>query len=418
MKYYIVIVMFMLLSISAKGGGTAVVTLSDLVEEALRNNPEMKAAVYATHSTQSRVSQAGALMDPELTYMREQMPGFRWNEAMMQKIELMQMVPFPTKLANRREAAVVQTGRADKRAAEIVNSVIARLKTAYFELWFSQQAIELNRKNTGLLKQFAEAARTKYSVGLVSQQDVLRAYVEIAKLDNQLASLRQQELSAKSVLMAILDRAPQDTLGMAVASEHVQFLPSLDSLLHVAVAHRPALAHDSLMVEESRTMLSLSKQEYLPDLILGIAYVSEPRGTFTGWNMSVGISLPFAPWTLGKANARLEEAEASLNASAAGYLATRNMVRSEVQDMYYKVEASKIQLENYRTLVVPQAEQSVQASMVAYQTGAADFLSLIDAYRTLVDLREEALMRRLEFEQGLAELERVVGTRDTLMANR
>lgn len=414
MKYYIVIVLITLLSISANGGEMAVVTLSDLIDEALRNNPDIKAAAFATYSARSRVSQAGALMDPQLTYMREQMPGFRWNEAMMQKIELMQMVPFPTKLANQRDIAVVQTDRADKRETEITNSVIARVKAAYFELWFAQQSIGLNRRNAGLLKQFADVARTKYSVGSVSQQDVLRAYVEIAKLDNQLTSLRQQELSAKSMLMATLDRNPQDTLGMAVVSEHVQFSYDLDSLQRMAMLHRPALAHDSLMVEESRVMLSLAKQEYIPDLTFGVGYVSEPRGTFTGWNMSVGVSLPFAPWTLGKANARVEEAEASMNASVAAYSVTRNMVRAEVRDMFYKVEASRSQLENYRTLIVPQAEQSVQASIAAYQTGAADFLSLIDAYRTLVDLREEALMRRMEFEQALAELERVVGTRNTL----
>jgi cobalt-zinc-cadmium efflux system outer membrane protein len=88
------------------------------------------------------------------------------------------------------------------------------------------------------------------------------------------------------------------------------------------------------------------------------------------------------------------------------------MVTSEITDLYYRVESAKRQIETYRTVILPQARQSVQASVAAYQTGRTDFLMLIDAYRTLVDLSMERLMLRMQFEQEVAELERAAGYMD------
>ena len=57
---------------------------------------------------------------------------------------------------------------------------MSRLKRAYYELWFIQQSIVLERENQRLLVQFESIARTRYVVGEVTQQDVLQAQVEVA----------------------------------------------------------------------------------------------------------------------------------------------------------------------------------------------------------------------------------------------
>jgi len=59
--------------------------------------------------------------------------------------------------------------------------------------------------------------------------------------------------------------------------------------------------------------------------------------------------------------------------------------------------------------ILPEAQRSLEASVIAYQTGRTDFLMLLDAYRTLVDLRMEYVMLRMQFEQSIAELEWVTG---------
>jgi len=341
--------------------------------------------------------------------MREEMPGFRYSEAMYSRLELMQMVRFPTKLSTQGELARIQAEHAHHDHLEKINEVLEKLKSSYYELWFLQQNIVLTQENVRLMKQFSRIAQTRYGVGSGSQQEFLKSQVELAKLENELIVLRQKELSTKAMLMAILNRAPEDTVGLAVIPEEVVFRPTLDTLQTLALQHRAMLKHDSLSIDESQTMRSLAKQEYLPDLRFGLEYVTGPVDGFRGWSVTAGLTIPFMPWTLGKASARVEEATASIKRNTATYNASRNMVLADVRDLYFKVDADKRQLNAYRQIILPQAQQSLSASLAAYQSGRADFLMLIDAYRTLAELKMNYFMTRMEFEQTIAELERMVG---------
>jgi outer membrane protein, heavy metal efflux system len=383
--------------------------LDSLIAEAMKNNPEIRAALAQVDVMQARVSQAGALDDPELKFMQEGMPDFKFNEAMYSRIELMQMIPFPTKLGTQKDLADIQKRSSQSDQLEKVNEVLAKLKSTYVELWFIQQNIALTQENSRLMKQFLSVAQTKYTTGQVRQQDILKAQIEIAMIGNEQISLKQKELSMKAMLMSLLNRNSNDTLTAAVMPEKITFALNLDSILSFALHNRPIITKDSLMIDESKTMLSMAKQEYLPDFKFGIERMTEPMGSFTGWSVSAGITFPFAPWTLGKASARVDEADAAIIKSNASYTATRNMVASNVKDLYYKASGAKKQLDIYDLEILPQAKQSVQASLTAYQTGTTDFLMLIDAYRTLVNLSKEYFMTRMQFEQTIAELEREVG---------
>lgn len=385
-------------------------SLNALVQEALINNPELKAFELNRDMMDARVGSVGVMPDAELTFMREEMPGFRWRDAAMQKLELMQMIPFPGKLGKESAIANIQAEHAHHEHMEKANEVLANLRSMYFELWFFQQSIALNRKNASLLNQFTAVAQTRYGVGATPQQDVLKAYVEIARLDNQLVTLRQQELSAKAMLMSLLNRRAGDTLGIAVVHEFAPGLPSLDTLNQLAYKFRGMLLHDSLSIEEAGHMKALAQNEYLPDFKLGLAYLKMPNHTdFTAWSVSAGITLPFLPWSLSRTGAKVEEASIGMEMAKEKLNNTRNMIRANITDLYYKAQSLKQQLANYTTVIVPQTEQALRASMTAYQTGRTDFLMLIDSYRMLVELSMEKVMIRMQFEQTVAHLKREVG---------
>ena len=384
--------------------------LDTLIAEAMKNNPEIRAALAEVDVMRARVSQAGTLDDPELKFMQEGMPDFKFNEAMFSRLELMQMIPFPTKLGVRKDMANIQARSAHSEQLEKVNEVLTKLKSTYVELWFIQQNIALAQENSQLMKQFLSIAQIKYTTGQVPQQDILKAQIEIAMIGNEQISLRQKELSMKAMLMSLLNRDDRDTITTAMMPVEVSFSLNLDSLLNYALHNRPMIVKDSLMIDESKTMLSMAKQEYLPDFKFGIERMTEPMGSFTGWSISAGITIPFAPWTLGKAGARVDEANAAIIRSNASYTSTRNMVSSNIKDLYYKIQSLNQQLDIYNSSILPQTKQSIQASLTSYQTGTTDFLMLIDAYRTLVNLSKEYFMTRMQFEQNVAELEREVGT--------
>lgn len=416
MKLLVIIVSSLFLSAVARGQEDGLeqsqptMLLEELLREALEKNADIQAAQHREDVAAARARQSGTLEDPQLGYAREQMPGFRFSEARMQKIEIAQAIRFPSKLSTESKVAAIALDRSRKSYDERVDEVLTNVRDAYYRLWFVQQSIQLDRENINLLKQFSKIAETKYSVGAASQQDVLKSYVELAKIENRIIDARQRELGAKAEVAALLDRSANDTVGAAQLSAEVAFPFSLDSLERIAVRRRPALLEDSLMVMQREMQHSLAQQGYLPDLRFGLTYVTfAPTTDFHGWSVSAGISLPFAPWTIGKAAGRVEEAEAAIQEAKANYRASRNEILSALRNEFFRVRALVQQSESYRAVIIPQARQSLEASVSAYQTGRTDFLQLIDAYRTLADLMTEQLKTRTEFERSAAELERIAG---------
>lgn len=383
--------------------------LDFLVIEAMLNNPEINAAVHEMDLLEHRERQAGTLADPELRFMQEGMPGFKYNEAMFSRLELMQMFMFPTKYGTAKQLARVRAEHAHHDHLEKAIDIIARLKESYFELWFVQQNAVLAAEQSRLLDHILSATRSRYEVGRARQQDVLKAGVERGMVRNELLSLRQQELSAKAMLASFLNRNSSDTLGYAVIPEDYDVPFSLDSLLHLAFGNRPMIIHDSLMIEEGRSMLTMAKQEYLPDFRLGIEHMSSPMDEFTGWSVTIGMTIPFAPWTLGKAGAKVDEAEAGVRKAESLFRATRNMVAASIKDLHGKTFTAKRQLDAFGEEILPQARQALDAAMIAFQSGEGNFIETLDAYRVYVSVTKEYYMLRMQFEQFTAQLSREVG---------
>ena len=386
--------------------------LQFLIIEALTKNPDIAGEIYRMQMFEQKITQAGALDDPRLTFKLMEIPGFKTGEAMFANLELMQMIRFPTKLSTQRAIAGVQAEHAHHDHIEKELSIIAELKSVYAMLWYARTALDLNRENQRLAEQIVRIAQARYAVAGASQQDVLKTNIELARLKTKEASLQQEVTTAESMMRAILNRPATAAIG-AIELEPLDTLQlSLGDLLAYGFANRPMLLHDSLSVQERDLMLSLSRQEYIPDLNLSLEYVTSPMLGLKQWSFMVGISIPWAPWTLGKASARVQEAQADRSMSVANFQSTKNMIHAKVREQHAALKAYETELLYYEKTILPQTKQSLQALMAEYQTGSASYLMLLDTYRMYQEMSTDAAMARMRYEQARARLEREVGVTD------
>jgi cobalt-zinc-cadmium efflux system outer membrane protein len=386
--------------------------LWDLVEESLDRNPEIEAARQQMAVMGAKITQEASLPPPELIFMREGMPSFRYSDAMLSRIEIMQMLQFPAKLATRRELAEINADHAHHDHMEKEFDVLYRLKSAYAELWYVQQSIELTRRNGELIQEALAVVRARYGAGSAGEEEFLKTSVESARNDNLVVSLRQREIGMKSMIMAILDRADGDTLGTAVMPDSLLLNVSLETLIARGMEYRPMLQHDSLAVVEQKTLLAAARQEYIPDIRIGLQYMNAPLTGFNGWTVTAGITLPFVPWTLGARVSRIDESEAGISRAAAVLAVSRAMVRAEIRDRYSRAVADRHQVEVYRTTMLPQTHGALRSALAAYRSGRGDLLMVLDSCRMLRDLTMEELMLRMDFARSIAGLEQEIGVRD------
>jgi outer membrane protein TolC len=105
----------------------------------------------------------------------------------------------------------------------------------------------------------------------------------------------------------------------------------------------------------------------------------------------------------------VKEALAERQAARANLAAMKNLALFEVKEMSVKIEAAMKSIRIYRDGLLPQAEQSFQAAAAAYQTGGVNFMTLLDAQRTIRDVRMGYYKALVDYEQSRADLERAVG---------
>jgi cobalt-zinc-cadmium efflux system outer membrane protein len=87
----------------------------------------------------------------------------------------------------------------------------------------------------------------------------------------------------------------------------------------------------------------------------------------------------------------------------------KNATLFEVQDALVKVQTNQNLVLLTKNTTIPQAEQTLQSTIAAYQTGKTEFLMVIDAYRTLLKTRLDYYMTVMNVMASQAELEQAVG---------
>jgi outer membrane protein TolC len=393
-------------------------TLSDLIAEALRANPEIVAARKAIEAAQARIIPARSLDDPELNLESWAIPinqPTNLNQANMHMVNLRQRFLFPGKLRLRGEVASQEEAMAVARYQAKEREVIAAVKKGYYELFMADRNIQITKEQLELHERVLRTTETRYTVGKTSQSDVVRAQVEHSDLINRLIVAEQERESAEARLNTLLNRPTDALIGKTAELEPSPTTPfEQNELYRLTIESSPELreAVSGVKRAELSHELAIRNQRY-PDFTLGLGYWYTPQGNFQHtYSGMLTLTIPFI-WTKTKHDKEVEEASAQIAKAEASYRAIKNLAFLEVRDNLLKSNAARKSVSLYRTGLLPLTELSLKAAEAAYQTGRLEFTGLLEAERALRDVRLGYYRALVTLEQSLADLERAVG-RDIL----
>ncbi len=384
------------------------------VQYALGANPEIFAARQRVEAQRMRVPQAASLQDPMLEVNPFLDPMHMGQMRQVLDMGVSQQIPWRGKRGTR--AAVAEQGveqaRAELTATEL--AVIEQVKIAYYELYFVQQALQVTEADRELLEGLLAVASARFGVGQVSQQDVLRAELELLELENQRVQLTQQRTSARARLARQLHVSPETPLGATDALPTEQIPQDIQRLYDQAVAARPELHAQLAELMQQRHYVDLARLDYFPDVRLSGMWMAMDRpdalpGTASGGSalkLGIGMNLPIYRRRL---DAGLREAEARVIASARQYDSLRDQTQEEVADLFAQLQSQQELLRLLREEMIPKADQTFDVSLSAYEVGDVTFLQLVDNWRQLLRYQLTAYRLESQLRQSLARLERVLG---------
>jgi len=388
-------------------------SVEQYIQVALAQNPSIQAARKKMESLAHQVPVAASLPDPLLnvTAQPEQVQTAAGKQELI--VSANQKYLLFGKLDSRASLAESRTNVARAQLAAVELATIAKVKREYYELYFIQQAIYVTEADQKLLVEIREVANTRYKSGRTSQQDVLRADLEVSNVENDLIRLRQQLISGQARLARQLHIAPQTQVAALDKLAQEQAPQDLEYLLQQAASARPELHAQLAAVQRDRSAVNLARLDYKPDVTLGVSWIDVANtGVSPVTNgrdsilMSAGVNLPIYRKRL---DSSVRSAEAKVVSTVREYDSLRDSTLEEVADLFAQAQSQEDMLLLFREDILPKARQTLEVSNQAYNVGEVDFLQLVDNWRQL--LRYEVNYLRLEasLRQTIAELERVVG---------
>lgn len=391
-------------------------SLDEYIAIALDQNPKVHAIRKRMEALAYRIPVESSLQDPMITLTVQPEPVQTAAGQQEAILALSQRFPWFGKLAAKASVAEAETNVARAELAAIELDTVAKVRKAYFELYFVQRAIEITETDQQLLLEIRTVADTRYKAGGASQQDVLRANLEISDTETQLIQLRQQLESAQARLARLIHVAPSSEIFADEGLLSIPSLQDLESLQRTAVAARPELHVVLAKLNSTRMAVELARLDYRPDVTLGLSWIDVASSGISpvangrdSVLLSAGVNLPIYRKRLDSA---VRSAEASAVAAARNYDAMRDETLEQVTDLFARVESQRQLLELFSEDILPTARQTLSASSQAYNVGEVDFLQLVDNWRQLLRYEITNLRLQATLQQTLAELEQIVGGLD------
>lgn len=382
-----------------------------LVQEVLSRNPSLVQMTAAWEAVSARYPQATALEDP--MFATTVGPATIDSPAVefACRVEVAQKLPYPGKRGLRGQAVQAQAAAAGSDVDDLRLQLVESAKSAFYDYYLIFRALEVNEEGLRLLGEFRQNAQTRYKTGQAPQQEVLQGDVEIGRERERRLTLERRRQVSAARLNTLMHMPPDRPLPPPPRTlKGVEPLPAARELRSLALARRPDLQALAGRIAAEEAALALAKKEFYPDFEPFFMYDRFMGNTTQTRDLAamLGVKLNL-PVYKAKRFAALAEAHARLAQRRAELERLTDQVNFEVEDARAQVYESEQSLELYRTTILPAAQENVKAAQAAYVTGKIPFLSLIEAQRDLVNLRDRSYESSADYYRRRAVLERVTG---------
>lgn len=383
--------------------------LAEVVAEARRGNPMLRAARYQSDAFGERGSQSGALPDPVLTLGLRNRPvdGFGTDQMMtMNWIGLSQTFPWPGNQGFGQQRQEHSARAAGLDADEMEAALVARVKEVYFQLAFMDRALDIMESTRELLRDFLDVTVAKYTSGSGLQQDILQAQIAVAEMRADITMVEQSRVAMVARLNSLLGRPATEPVGALELPDPGDSTPAVDSLMAMAARNRPAIRAARERALAAEAGYRAAKRDAYPDLTVLLGYGQRPRFDDLA-TIELGISLPL--WSGSKQKPRIREMQAFRSTEEAREVDLHNETFARLSELRASAERARELSELYRTSIIPQARAAVESALSAYRVGEVDYMALLSNQATANRFETERERLAAEYQASVAGIEALTG---------
>lgn len=370
---------------------SATLSLSDLEQMALQNNPTLPASSAAVSAARGRQVQSGLYPNPSLGYFSDDV-GVN-DTAGKQGGYVMQEFVTGGKLRLNRAIGgqEVQEFQFRRDAQEL--RVLSDVRLRFYNALVAQRRVELSDELLKYAGQSRDVSQRLLQAQQVSQSDLLQAEIEANEAQILSNNARNIKTEARSRLAAVIGVPDLDERPLVGDLEHN--IPSYEreETYSRILAANPQLSAAQARVQRARIAIERSRREIIPNIttFASVSHLTENGDTLLG--VQVGGPIP----VFNRNQGNIMQANAELVASENEVRRVELELRDRLSVAYRRYANASQQVDRYQTDILPRAKQSIDLVSRGYGAGQLDFLALLTSQRTYIRVN-------LTYLDALAEL--------------
>ena len=401
-------------------------TLTDIVDLALRNNPATKLSwANARAAAAAYGSSKGAYyptVDANMTVTRLKTLSAQGRSAVEQttygpSLSLSWLLLDFGGRSGSIEGARQALLAADWTHNATIQGVVLDVEQAYFQYVATKGLLTAQQTTYEEALRNLEAAEERHRVGLATIADELQARTALsqARLDVETTQgVLQTTRGALALSVGLPANTPYDISPPDTTFPVESLVDSVGALIDQALESRPDLAAEAATVQQARARVKQLRSERLPALTVtgngGRTYLRSLPNGGNSYSINLGLSIPlFAGFS--RAYNQVE-AEAQAEAAAARYDALEQQVVFQVYSSYYTLQTAARRVRTAADLLAS-AQQSEEVALGRYRAGVGTVLDLLSAQSALANARAQQVQARWIWQTALSQLAHDTGVLDS-----
>ncbi len=382
--------------------------LAKALELTIRNNPALAAFAEEVRARDAAALQAGLRANPELTVEvenfagQDELEGFDGAET---TIAISQALELGGKRGKRRRLAGFEKDLAawDYQSKKL--DVLASTAQSFIRVLVAQEQLTQSEELARLSAKTLDAVTARVDAGKVPAIEQIRARVELASARTEVGKARRTLEAARRRLAAFWD-ADRATFSRVIGNLAAIAQLSPEEKFERLQKNNPDLARWGSELEQRQATFSLAHSQAVPDLTLSLGIRNLQESDNHAMVAGIEFPLPFFDRNQGA----IGEARAALEKARLERQAAETAARTALAEAWQSLAAAHAEVTTLRDEILPGAQSAFEAAEFGYREGKFDFLQMLDAQRTLFEVKGQYLQALASYHQSRAEVNRLTGS--------
>ncbi len=380
-------------------------TLESAITTALAQSPRLKAFNSNVSAAKGELRQSGAWENPEIGVEAENIAGdgpYKGFDSAEVTYGLSQTLQIGGKISARENIAGkgLEIASLDYQSATL--DVIRDVTVAYAEAIAAQENVRLAKEQKELAEDVLKSVSVRVGAAAAPLIQKSRAEVEAATaLIAYERTLKERDVIYKNLATVL----GQDELNVELDNAAFYAISKPDVMTtEEKLNTNPEYQKLNAALEQSRARLDLEQANAIPDprLSLGMRDFRDSGDKA----FLLGISLPIPVFNANRGN--IEKAQSEISKTESDNRHAMLTMSAEMKKAKQQMEAAYFQAETLDEKIMPSANKAFRLAREGYGLGRFPYLEVLDAQRSLFDVKQQHIASLKEFHTSKAQVERLI----------